>query len=158
MLNHVVLISLHRTKRRETIIRRQLAGMIALHISMYTSKVTVSATNMVLSSSEADLLRRAQGSDVLSAEELRHLQELARRREMKRLNFFISRDGWLLRNEVRNHRVLQASEKYCALCGINTGRTALRSKPNSSYNQCFVNLCTVPRKDKASLSCWQEWY
>ncbi len=113
---------------------------------------------MAFSSSDADLRRRAQGSDVLPPEEVRRLQELARRRENKRLQFFNSRDGWLLRNVVRDHRVLHAPKKYCALCGINTSRTALRSKPNSSCNQCFVNLCTVPRKDEAGLSCWQEWH
>lgn len=113
---------------------------------------------MASSSSDANLRRRAQGSDVLPVEEVQRLQDLARRRENKRLHFFNSRDGWLLRNVVRNHRVLHAPKKYCALCGINTSRTALRAKPNSSCDQCSVNLCTVPRMGETGLSCWQEWH
>ena len=107
----------------------------------------------------ADLLSRARGADVLSNEETLRLQQRARARKNKKLHFFNSEDGWMLRRIVRAHPVQRAPKQFCALCGINTGDAKkLRARPNSRCGSCFVNLCSVPNKQEPDLSCFQAWH
>ncbi len=107
----------------------------------------------------ADLLSRALGADVLSNEETLRLQQRARARKNKKLHFFNSEDGWMLRCIVRAHPVQRAPKQFCALCGINTGDAKkLRARPNSRCGSCFVNLCSVPNKQEPDLSCFQAWH
>ena len=69
----------------------------------------------------ADLLSRARGARVLSNEEKLCLQQRGSARKNKKLHFFNSEDGWMLRRSVRAHPVQQAPKQFCALRGIHTG-------------------------------------
>ena len=76
----------------------------------------------------------------------------------KKLHFFNSEDGWMLRQVVTAHPVRRSKKQFCWSCGINSGNTKkLRPRPNSQCVTCFVNFCTVRNKHEKGLSCFQAW-
>ena len=103
--------------------------------------------------SNEELVGRAHGEDVLSPTQCNDLTTLASKRKKKQLVFFNGRNGWLLRRVVREHNVIRAESRYCALCSANNGPDLLRSRVRSECSKCHVHLCTVPREEENALSC-----
>ena len=126
--------------------------------SIHPSCITHTSATMNTKLSDEELLARVHGTEVLPAQLRTRLSQFAAQRQNKRLHWFNSRQGWLLRRVVRNHTVIRTAPKYCALCGSNRGSAILRVKPRSACDKCHVNLCTVPRAEETGQSCFQEWH
>lgn len=81
----------------------------------------------------------------------------AMRHKRKREVFFNSTEGKRLRLELHSHAPrLQATPKWCALCGALRGRYAGR-RSSTQCTLCTVHLCVRPIQKGAS-SCWVLWH
>lgn len=102
------------------------------------------------------LLPQDRGADVINKEEYSRLQQRERTGKIKKLHFFSSEDGWMLRPIVRAHPVQRAPKKFRALCGISTGNSNnLRARPNSRNRTCFVNFYDIRNEQKTKSSWYQ---
>jgi len=107
--------------------------------------------------SDAEMVLRAHGADVLPPDEVARLQAECEKVTRGRIdNYYNKRNGWLLRRVARGHIIKRVSFIYCGLCGNNI-KGAKRTKTNSFDTTCNIRLCTVPPPGQP-YSCYYLWH
>lgn len=102
-------------------------------------------------------LSASHGRDVVPPDVVQTLQNEAANVKSWRMQFFNSRQGWMLRRVVRGHRTCRGSNQYCALCAQNVDG-AMRTKTRAHCVLCQVPLCAIPREGETGDSCFHVWH
>lgn len=85
-------------------------------------------------SSDSEIVAGARGVYYLSANRAAEFQNRAREVKQNGFKFFRSDVGWLLRRITESQNFIFATNKPCALCGVNQIYSVLCEIPGSVYN------------------------
>jgi len=106
---------------------------------------------------DEDLLRKANGEDIITPAEKAALQEQSQKGTW-RLRFFNSEKGWRLRRLCRGHATKRNSKSaFCGLCGTRA-EGCKRGKTNAYCGDCLIPLCALPPTSGYEYSCHYEWH